>query len=140
MTHTTTQPRPDRTLGPGHDEFWESCNREQLCLPRCNNCQQLAWPISPQCEHCGSSTFTWQRLSGRGKVVSWCSFAHDYYRGMLSVPYDNILVELEEGPLFISNPMGFSNHEITPNLAVRVTFIDCEDTAGAFKLPVFARA
>lgn len=59
---------------------------------------------------------------------------------MLTVPYDNVLVELEEGPLFISNPAGFANQELIPNQAVAVTFIDCEDDAGTFKLPVFSQA
>jgi hypothetical protein len=55
-------------------------------------------------------------------------------------PLGTILVELEEGPLFVSNPSGFSWKEITPDMPVKVAFLDCEDSAGPFSLPVFAQA
>ena len=106
------QKRPDRTLGPGHDEFWAWCARGELRLQRCGDCGGLSWPVVSACEHCDSTKLTWERMSGRGKLVSWCSFDHDYYRGMLPVPYDTILVELAEGPLFISNPSGFGREDI----------------------------
>ena len=72
--------------------------------------------------------------------MSWCSFAQDYYRGIIPVPYDTILVELAEGPLFISNPAGFGRKDIVFGMPVEVTFIDCADSAGSFRLPVFRKA
>lgn len=134
------QKRPDRTLGPGHDEFWVWCARGELRLQRCGGCGGLSWPVVSACEHCDSTKLTWERMSGRGQLVSWCSFDHDYYRGMLPVPYDTILVELAEGPLFISNPSGFGREEFAFAMPVVLRFLDCEDTAGAFRLPVFAKA
>ena len=134
------QKRPDRTLGPGHDEFWAGCARGELRLQRCGCCCGLSWPVVSACEHCDGTQLTWERMSGRGKVVSWCSFDHDYYRGLLPVPYDTILVELAEGPLFISNPSGFGVADFAFEMPVVLTFVDGEDSAGSFKLPVFAKA
>lgn len=132
--------RPDRTLGPVHDEFWAWCDRQELRLQRCRTCAGLSWPVVANgCEHCGGPDMTWERMSGLGKVVSWCSFEHDYYRGTMPVPYDTILVELEEGPLFISNPSGFSGQDVTPQMPVKVAFLACEDAAGRFSLPVFEK-
>jgi hypothetical protein len=79
-------------------------------------------------------------MSGRGKVISWCSFERDYYAGALPLPWDTILIELTEGPLFISNPKDFSYQDIEPGMPVKLAFIDCEDKAGSFKLPVFEPA
>ena len=79
-------------------------------------------------------------MSGRGKILSWCTFERDYYRGILPIPWDTILVELEEGPLFVSNPKGFSWQDIQIGAPVQLAFIDCEDSAGAYKLPVFELA
>jgi hypothetical protein len=72
-------------------------------------------------------------------VVSWCRLEQRYYPEV-PVPWDAILVELEEGPLFISNPAGFGVEDIEANMAVRVAFIDCVDDAGPFRLPVFEKA
>jgi uncharacterized OB-fold protein len=132
--------RPDRTLGPGHDEFWASCARGELRLQRCGHCGKLLWPVTAACGACGGTELSWQQVSGRGTLVSWCSFVQDYYRGLLPLPYDTILVELAEGPLFIANPDGFSEAECVPGLAVELRFRTCEDTAGSFALPVFANA
>jgi uncharacterized OB-fold protein len=76
-------------------------------------------------------------MSGHGKIVSWCTFLQSYYAD-LPTPWEAILVELDEGPLFVSNPSGFGYEDITPGMPVSVTFMDCEDDAGPFRLPVFA--
>ena len=134
-----TQVRPDRTLGPGHDEFWAWCNKQELRLQRCESCGRISWPVVAACEFCGDSRMIWAPMSGRGKVVSWCSFEKDYYQGVLPMPWDVILVELEEGPLFISNPKGFAYADVRSGMAVKLAFIACEDRAGSFNLPVFER-
>ena len=131
--------RPNRTLGPVHDDFWAYCDKGELRLRRCTDCRHIAWPPVQACESCGSSSQTWEPLSGRGKVISWCTFEHRYYQE-IPIPWEAILVELEEGPLFVSNPKGFAWQDITPNMPVKLTFIDCEDDAGAFRLPVFEKA
>jgi uncharacterized OB-fold protein len=132
--------RPDRTLGGNHDTFWDWCGKGELRLQRCGSCDHLHWPVvARKCEACGEQAFVWEPMSGRGKVVSWTTFERDYYQGTLPLPYDTILVELAEGPLFMSNPQGFGWQDLAPDMPVRVTFIDAEDSAGAFSLPVFAR-
>jgi uncharacterized protein len=135
-----TQTRPNRTLGPGHDDFWAGCVAGELRIQHCKACDTHSWPVVAACEHCGSEELTRQTMSGKGKVVSWCSFVQDYYRGMMPVPYDTIMVELDEGPIFMSNPADFAYDDIAFNMPVTVTFIDAEDSAGEFKLPVFRKA
>ena len=132
--------RPDRTLGPPHDIFWDWCAKGELRLQRCSACGKYSWPPLAACEHCGSGELAWERMSGRGKIASWCTFERDYYGGILPIPWDTILVALDEGPLFISNPKGFTCGDLTPDMPVRVAFVACEDSAGPFRLPVFERA
>jgi len=134
-----TERRPNRVLGPGHDEFWAFCSNKELRLQRCDNCGHISWPAVVVCENCGQECLTWEKLSGRGSVMSRCTFEQPYYEE-LAIPWDTILVELEEGPLFISNPKGFTSLDLRSNVRVRVVFIDCEDAAGGFSLPVFEKA
>lgn len=130
--------RPPRALGPAHDVFWDYCGKAELRLQRCADCSKITWPAALACEHCDSGALSWERMSGRGKIVSFCRFERDYYRGLLPLPWDTILVELEEGPLFLSNPQNIA--EIHAGLAVQLAFIPCEDTAGSYSLPVFCPA
>jgi uncharacterized OB-fold protein len=132
--------RPDRVRGTGHDTFWDWCAKSELRLPRCTACARLSWPIVEACSDCGNGEFTWERMSGAGKLVSWCTFERDYTGGVLPVPWETILVELEEGPLFISDPVGLTHCDYELGLPVRLAFIACEDAGGPFSLPVFGRA
>ena len=134
------QRRPDRTLGPGHDEFWDWCNKGELRLQRCANCHKVSWPVVKACEHCNHTQLSWERMSGHGKIASWCTFERDYTEGLLPVPWETVLVELEEGPLFISNPQGLTWKDMKAGLPVKLDFLDCEDSKGAFRLPVFGKA
>jgi uncharacterized OB-fold protein len=130
------QRRPNRVRGPDHDEFWLYCDDGELRIQRCEACRHLSWPPVGVCERCGRDQLEWELLSGDGSIVSWCTFERPYYPE-LSVPWDTILVELDEGPLFISDPSGFDCEEIVYGMRVHVAFVDCEDDAGAFRLPVF---
>lgn len=132
--------RPNRTLRPIDEPFWAACARGQLQLQQCEACGHRAWPPLAACDQCGGDTLIWKDVSGRGTVLSACSFVQDYYKGVFPIPHDTILVALEEGPLFLSNPHGFAFDDIAPDMPVTVAFLDCEDEAGPFKLPVFAKA
>jgi uncharacterized OB-fold protein len=134
---TMTERRPDRTLGGDHSIFWDYCGKGELHLQRCDACGHIAWPIADACEQCGGAAFSWQRMSGRGRIISWSTFERDYYQGVIPLPYDNILVELEEGPLFLSNPKDMGWRDLEPAMPVRLAFLACEDGAGPFALPVF---
>ena len=69
--------RPNRTLGPGHDDFWAGCAQDQLRIQHCTACDTHIWPVVLACEHCGSDALAWNTVSGKGTVVSWCSFVQD---------------------------------------------------------------
>lgn len=132
------QKRPRRTLGKYHSTFWEYCNQEEFRLQRCAQCGSIEWPPSPVCSRCVSQDLQWTRMSGRGKIKSYCTFERQYYPEC-PPPWHVIFVELEEGTWFISNPKDIPEDEIKIGLPVKVTFIDCEDQNGPFKLPVFER-
>jgi uncharacterized OB-fold protein len=133
-----TSRRPNRVLRPVDDQFWKFCSDGELRLQRCLDCSHISWPPAEECERCDRAHLNWELLSGRGTVVSWCTFERSYY-DILPLPWDTILVRLEEGPLFISNPVGFTGADTRAGMSVRVDFIDCEDDHGAFSLPVFAQ-
>lgn len=134
-----SQQRPNRTLGGPHDEFWQHCEKGKLCVQRCASCHHLSWPPTDACEACSGTELSWTEMSGRATLTSWCRFERPYYE-RLPVPWDTILVALEEGPLMVSNPSGLSPAELSLGLPLRVSFLDCQDDTGTFALPVFERA
>lgn len=132
--------RPPRAMGPANETFWDGCAKGELLIQKCGKCGHRPWPVVQTCEQCGADALTFEAVSGKGRLASWCSFERPYYGELMPVPYDTILVELDEGPWFISNPSGFANTEAEFGMPVKLAFIDCEDSKGAFKLPVFEKA
>lgn len=132
--------RPDRVLGGEHDVFWAWCAKGELRLQRCGGCGRLSWPVVAACPYCPADALVWERMSGHATLESWCTFHHDYYRGVLATPYTTILVTLAEGPLFMGDPLGFEKGAMTLGMDLTLEFIDAEDSAGAFRLPVFGPA
>jgi hypothetical protein len=48
-----------------------------------------------------------------------------------------IVVELDEGPLFVTNPHGVDVDELEEGSPLQLAFLECEDVHGRFQLPVF---
>ena len=95
MSEITEKPRPfpDRDSEP----FWEWIQAGELRLQQCRGCETLRWPPRAICNRCFDFTADWQRVSGRGVVVSWTRthqiFAPAYRE---EVPYLVVQVALEE--------------------------------------------
>ncbi len=122
---TLVWPRP--TLDVWNRPFWEAAADHRLSVQRCSSCQTLRYPPGPNCPNCLARETEWVDLSGRGEVQSWVIFHQVYYPGLAAaVPYNVVLVRLEEGLRFISNLVGVPDDDIETGMPVRVTFDDVE--------------
>lgn len=138
-TSGTRQRRPPRIVGPHHDTFWEYCAQGEFRLQHCPHCDSYEWPPAPACSDCLREELEWTQVSGRGRIFSHVVFERPYY-AECPAPWPVILVALEEGPWFFSDPRDIPIDELKMDLPVRVAFLDCEDTHGPFRLPVFEKA
>lgn len=90
-----------------HEEYWQSCERGQFRLRRCQDCQAWQFPPATGCARCLSLNLSWQPASGRGRIWSWVRIHQAYYSHLKDrLPYPVVLVELAEGPLMISSLVG----------------------------------
>jgi len=116
-------------------EFWAGCAAGELRLQRCAGCGALRHPPKPMCPHCRSTAVEWQRASGRGTVYSF-TIVH---RPTLApfeprVPYNVIVVQLDEGPYLVSNLVDCAPEAIRIGMRVEVVFERVND---ALMLPKF---
>lgn len=85
------------------EEFLRGAAEEKVFLPLCERCGTWAWPPSELCRVCGSVNWQWEPASGSGVVLSvarvWRGTGEPFGD---EVPYDLVLVELAEGPEFIT--------------------------------------
>jgi uncharacterized OB-fold protein len=108
--------------------FWDGCVAGELRLQRCRPCDHLRYPISEICPRCLSPDYDWEALSGRGEIVSWVVFQRGYHEAWAGlVPYNVVLVELDEGPRMFGNVEPIARLDLAVGAAVSVVFVAAPD-------------
>jgi hypothetical protein len=113
------------------DFFWEGVDQDKLLVQSCADCGTLRHPPAPMCAKCQSLAWDAKPLSGRGTIYSWLVSKHPTKPD--ATPRTVILVDLDEGPRFVSNIVEGESVEVGDR--VRLTF---GDVRGA-RLPLFTR-
>jgi uncharacterized OB-fold protein len=113
--------------------FWKYVSNNELRLQQCSGCSHLRYPPGPACPKCLCDKFTWEALSGRGRVVAWTVF-HRQYFPELPVPYTVLSVQTDEGPMLIGNLLGASPESLRHGMAVRVAFETVANADGNWKI------
>lgn len=118
------KPRP----APESLPYWQAAKEHRLALPKCDACEKFWFPPSRTCPHCLSTQFSFQTVSGKGKVFSFVTF-HRVYRPAFAedVPYVVALIELDEGPRLLSNILGISHEDVTCDMRVEAIFDDYDE-------------
>ena len=128
MAQSSSQPqynKPLPAISSLNRPYWDALKRRELRLQKCAGCGKVWYPPSPLCPTCWSREFTWERLSGRGRVNSWVVFHQSYFRGYDDeLPYNVAEVELDEGPRLLTNLVEIKNAEIRAGMPVEIVFDD----------------
>jgi uncharacterized OB-fold protein len=136
MTQPTPRPLPEQAMPDELDApFWEACNRSEFVLHRCTICDRHYWPASCCVDH-GGRSMEWVPATGRG-VVETSTVFHRQYHPAFPVPYNVVVVRLEEGPYFHSTVVECDLEALEVGMAVEVTF---DEIAPGVRLPVFVPA
>jgi len=117
-------PQPDEDSAP----FWDAAARHELVIQKCASCGTVRHPPRPMCPACHSTDVTWVQARGRGRVWSWV-VAHPPVLPAFAdkVPYNVVVIQLEEGIRMIGNMIDVPLDQITEGLEVTITFEDLEE-------------
>jgi uncharacterized OB-fold protein len=115
--------------------LWDGTARNELLLQRCSACGAFRHPPSPICQNCLSDRAEWVPASGRGTVYTFAVVRQALGRGWEEkVPYVVAVIELDEGPRFLSNVVNVDPDTVRIGLPVEVTYVERTD---APTLPLF---
>jgi uncharacterized OB-fold protein len=128
-------PVPDETSAP----YWAAAAKHVLKLPRCSNCAEFTLPPDITCPSCHTlePNFTYEEVSGRGKVRSWTVVRHSFLKGF-ELPFILVDVQLDDQPQvrLIGQLVDGPNTPISLGDAVAVAF---EDVAPGVAIPAFRK-
>ena len=117
--------------------FWAAGLAGTLRLQQCESCAHVRFPLDPICPRCLWPEYRWTALTGRGKVQTFVRFQRAYDATWEDrVPYVVALIELDEGPVMISNVVGEGALDVKVDDAVEVVF---EVVSADAALPQFRR-
>lgn len=91
-----------RLYSPYDRPMWESIQEQSMALQRCSECGRFRYPPGACCPACLSTEAEWTPVSGHGRVLSWTTYHRQYLPAYLP-PHTCIAVQLDEGPIIVSN-------------------------------------
>ncbi len=114
--------------------FWEAAKRHELMTYRCLNCGAY-YSVVIDCVKCSSPRMEWVKVSGKGKIYTYVVY-HQLYNPVWkeNIPYNAAWVQLDEGPLILTNIVGIKNEDLRVGLPVEVIF---DDVTEEVTLPKF---
>jgi uncharacterized OB-fold protein len=138
---TTEAPLPDKPL-PVIDAvtqpFWDAAAQGRLVVQACEVCGHRQLPAAVTCAECGGRALGWVDVSGRGVVHTFTVLHRAYHPAFADeLPYNVSIIELDEGPLLLSNVVGVPAGELRIGQQVEVFF---EPVDEGLSLPKFAPA
>jgi uncharacterized OB-fold protein len=106
-----------------------------LLLQRCEACGRTIFYPRPICPHCQSTRLSWERASGRGRIVCFSRI----HRGLApafqaEAPIVLAEIALEEGVPMIARVLAADPQAVRSGLAVRLV---PPEQAARFSLPTF---
>src|SRR5215218_5489245 len=109
-------PLPEPT--PLSQPYWDALKSGRLTFQRCRTCNYAWLPPRAECPECLASEPEWTEASGKGRVISWVIYHHAYHEAFKDkLPYNVVLVELDEGPRLITN-IEFDQHDVVGELVL----------------------
>jgi uncharacterized protein len=122
-----------RMYSPYDKTMWDSVSEKAMKLQKCSSCGMYRYPPGACCPKCLSTEATWEKISGDGKILSWCTF-HRQYLPAYPAPTTIVAVELKEGPIMISNVDAAETKSLKLDAPVTMIYVQHPD---GFTLPRF---
>jgi hypothetical protein len=117
--------------------FWDGARAGRLVMQQCAQCGHIRYPIQALCPKCLNDKCTWAQLSGHGTVFAIVVYHQAFNKAWAAdVPYNVVIVQLDEGPRMFSNVVGAVNSEVAVGDRLAVLF---EPIADDLVVPRFRR-
>jgi len=131
MAYEKPLPQPNPDTKP----FWDACRQHELRFEKCLSCGHVRWPASSICPRCYSKEAQWMKSNGKGIVYTFTTYHQVFHPAFEEdIPYVTAIIELEEGPHFLSNIVDCSPEDVYCEMPVEVIWEDIDE---AYSLPKF---
>ncbi|CAB4725603.1 MAG: DNA-binding protein [Actinobacteria bacterium] len=121
-----TKPLPHPT--PLSQPFWDGTKEREIRLQRCDACGAHRFPPLVLCRVCLAEEHQWVPTSARGTLYSYVIQHRPATPAFIDdLPYVVAIVELDEGPLMLTNIVGCEIDALEVGMRVEATYFDASD-------------
>ena len=133
----SAQPRPVPT--DWSRRFWTALHDDGVfLLQRCDACGEFVGYPKIFCPHCYSDNLGWHVASGRGVVYTYSTVTANPPSTFLDeLPYTIAIVQLDEGPRFLTRLVDVDPADVRCGMTVKVSITRLDET---LSMPLFAPA
>lgn len=121
----TGLPTGEPWVTPETQRYWNATAEGRIELPCCTACRLVIWYPRAICPDCHSTELEWRTMSGRGSVYSFTitrAGVAPAWREHL--PFLVAYVELEEGPIVLTNLVDVDPETVAIDMPVEAVFHD----------------
>lgn len=105
--------------------FWDATAQGRIDLAVCDECGFIPWYPRGVCPDCQSTDLTWTTMSGNGTVYSYSVTRAGGGRAWREhLPFVLAYVQLDEGPIMMTNIVDCDPDTVTIGMAVTAVFDD----------------
>lgn len=105
--------------------FWDATAQGRIDLAVCDACGFIPWYPRGVCPDCQSTDLTWTTMSGKGTVYSYSVTRAGVGRAWREhLPFVLAYVQLDEGPIMMTNIVDCDPDSVTVGMAVTAVFDD----------------
>lgn len=120
VTYNKKYRTPKPIMNEDTEKFWQLLQEtRKLHVQQCKNCKTYSHPPRPVCHNCRKYELEWVPTSGKGTIYSYVIYHRPVHPGF-EVPYEVVLVELEEGVRIISNMVDCEPNEVYIGMPVEL--------------------
>jgi uncharacterized OB-fold protein len=121
------------------ERFWTALREDGVfLLQRCRDCREYAGYPKIFCPHCYSDAVGWEPASGRGTIYTFSTVTANPPSTFLDeLPYTIAIVDLEEGPRFLTRLVNVEPESVECGMPVRLAIERVDDR---ISMPMFEPA
>jgi uncharacterized OB-fold protein len=110
------------------DQFYKFLAQGKLMAGKCTQCGKIHLPPRPLCDNCYSQNFTWVKITGKGKLLTYTTIHVAPQQFQDIAPYAVGILELENGLKLPGMITTSTPEKLHIGMELKIDFTTCDNT------------
>jgi uncharacterized OB-fold protein len=108
------------------EQFDKFLSQKRIMAGKCKKCGKIHLPPRLLCDKCFNDQFTWQEISGKGRLITYTVIHIAPVQFQSQAPYAVGIIQLEEGLKLPGIIDGIPHEQLKIGMELKIVFAQCE--------------